>query len=237
MKRIILLAILILSIASCKTLGIQKQETNQIELATIGTIQNSITKASFKTQVIPKLTHKIRVKATLQTFNKKRFKAFKEANKQLGKNTNLIYVDSLENKPSYLKLVVFDKVGLLEVLNNNENNNESNYLKNNSKSQLITEIDVQLSNALQNSLLQAEEIYLIQHKIKKYALELNTNKTTQIINLDKATIFGYKAVSFCWGINDKHQIKMVDISNKCQKGTYKTYQKAKKKNEFSFIKL
>ena len=237
MKKIVVIIILIHSISSCKTIGIQKQTYNQVEIATIGITENKLTNKQFNTNAIPKLIDKIRLDINLNNFNKSSFKSFKEANKQLNKSTNLKYIDSLENKPKYIKLSILDKVSLLNNLNSKENTSTFNYLKTAIKPNIVTELSLVFSDNLQFQIQSAEEIYLIQNKYKKYALELIFNKDRQIITFSKATIFDYKTSNFCWGQNNKHQLVILDIGSQCNKNTFKTYQKAKKDNSFNFIKL
>ena len=234
MKRIILILLIVLS--SCKTIGIQKQMYNQVELATIGSTKNKFIK-EFQTNAIPKLTTKIRLGISLKEFTKSSFKSFQQANKQLGKSSNLNYIDSLEVKPKYINLVIIDKLNLLNNFNNSKNKHTINYLKTSNNLKIVTEIELVFPKNIEKDLLKAEDIFLTQDKNHKYAIEISTNKTTQTIPFSKATIFNYKTNIPCWGINDNHIIILADINNKCSKNTYNSFHKAKKKNELHFIKL
>lgn len=238
MKKLFVLFLLLLLVFSCKTIGIQNQTYTQVELATIGESIKSLSKKEFQTNAIPTITNKIRVNITSNPFTKKSFNTFKQASKQLNKSTNLTYVDSLENKPTYTTITILDKVTLLNNLNHKENTNTFNYLKTVDNAKLVTEISLVFPNIFKQILKEAEVIYLIQSKHKKYALEVITKNNKQVLNFTDATVFDYKTTYFCWAEDAQHNIIIADITNNCNKNTFKNYVAAKKnKSSFKLLKL
>ena len=242
MKKLLVLFLLVFAV-SCKTVHIAKQPqkiaSSALELATIGKTTPNFQLNNFEVQAIPLLKEKIKVSASLQKFNKATFKAYVKAANLQGKKNSLKYVDSLTHKPRYVIFTIIDKVTLLKELNSSFNTNIVNYLKYNPKAKIVTTVTMVFDEAILNQLNQAEEIYLSNTNYKKYVLELYKNsKLFQTIEFVNGTVFSYKVSSFCWGLDIKNQLELVNIINensKCMKPSFKDYQKLeKKKHAFKF---
>ncbi len=242
MKKIIVSLLLLLIIASCKT--ITNQSKNQkitdsaVELLTIGNSNSKLSTSSFSTDAIPVLKQKIRINASELTFNKTLFKSYDNSAKLQGKENPLTYIDSIPQKPSYILLKIMDKVTLIEELNSDYNKTVFEYLKSTAYTQLISEISIVFDERTKQAVKNAEEIFIINEKYKKYSLALYKNgEQFEQIELSKGITFSYKLSTFCWAENKRKQgviVNIVDKGNDCSPNTYDSYQEIEKKHSFKF---
>lgn len=236
MKKISFLILLVISI-SCKTVSIKKQPqriaSSAIELGTIGVLKPNLEINAFQTVGIPKYKEKIRVQFSIFPYNKLTFNALKKASKLQGKKVTLQYVDSLPNKPTYVTFTIADKVAIIQQLKSEENSTIIEHLKIAPTSKLVTTVSINFDSTIIKNINQAEEIYLVNTKHKKYHLALYKNSVLfKTVEFSKGVVFAYKIVSFCWGENSRHQPILVNITgenSKCSKNTYNSYQQVEKK--------
>lgn len=217
---------------SCNALpiqSVQKDASTSIELGAIGIMSSRLVQNQFQINAIPSLEQKIRVKSIAKFFDKTTISYY---NKNQPDTTKTItYIDSLTIQPKYLQLEIIDKVTLLEELNAKSNKTVVAYLKTAENTLFISSVSIKFPEMIQNNIQNAEEIFLMNSDNKKYVLALfNKNKLSEIIEFSTGDIFEYETSNFCWGVNDKHNIVITDITDgKCGKNTYKTYHKAHKK--------
>ncbi|MCF6297913.1 MAG: hypothetical protein L3J08_08025 [Flavobacteriaceae bacterium] len=237
MKKLLLI-LLPYIIFSCNVLpipSVQKSLSSTIELGVIGTVNHSLIQNQFQINAIPVLKQKIRVTVTTKQFDKfstKRYNKFQQK-----ESDKITFIDSLENHDNYIQLNLIDKVTLIEEINASHNKNVVTYLKTASAPLLITTITTTFSKLIQKNIINADALYLMNNRNKKYVLQLyKKGKLTETVEFSKANIFNYKTSNFCWIENDKHNFEISDISNeRCSKNTYKNYNKAvKNKKEFKF---
>ena len=217
---------------------LQKPTIDYVEIGTIGKSKQAISTKKFITTSIPQLKHKIRIHATVLNFNKIRYKRYRKSAKKQNSNVDVNYIDSILDKPKYVKLEIIDKVQLLQELNEEYNTTLQTYLQNSTLNKLIVDVLAYLDNIDLNNLSKAEEIYLVNNKPKKYTLELiKSGKSFAMIDLSKTITFGYTTASFCWK-KENGKVIMVNFlrrGNKCVKSTYKKVSKLEKK--VNYLKL
>lgn len=231
MKKIFILLIPYI-VFSCNALpipSVQKDASTSIELGSIGIMSSGLVQNRFQINAIPTLEQKIMVKSISKYFDKTTLSYY---NKNQPDTTKTItYIDSLKIQPKYLQLEIIDKVTLLEELNAQPNKKVVDYLKTAENILFISSVSIKFPEMIQNNLQNAEEVYLVNSANKKYVLALfNKNKLSETIAFSTGDIFEYETSILCWGVSDRHNIVITDITNgKCGKSTYKTYYKAHKK--------
>lgn len=242
MKSTILLLIACFLI-SCHTAKInnqsQKMNPQHIELGVIGSEQTHLTTTVFETVTVPILNQKIRVQVQSTPFSKTTHKAYTKA--LIGKNSNdtIKYIDTVAIKPNFISLNLLDQIAYINELNQPDNSSVINYLKNMENMGVITSISAAFNKQHLAQLQQAEEIYLVNKKHRKYELELiNNSKTVHTIEFSNAVIFGYQLSNFCWAKSEKQKFVIANLlskNSKCQRATHKNPQKlVKKVNHFKF---
>ncbi|WP_117885590.1 hypothetical protein [Aureibaculum luteum] len=236
MKKIITILSLISILFSCKTIQVnqQSQKTTKtvVELGVIGKVNYKFKTDRLETTALPVYNQKIRVATNNVVFNTTTFKTYTKASNQQNQKINITYIDSAENKPSYVNLQFLDKVQLINELNAEYNDGISTYLQNAKNNIIITGISTYFNSEDLENLSQADEVYLINNKPKKYNLELIKNGRT-IANIDMANgvSFTYTTASFCWK-KEYGKISIVNITGAnegCGKDTYKNVSRLNKK--------
>lgn len=226
--------------SSCKTVYIQ-QEANKItlqslQLGTVGEQKNFVLEQDYNHTAIPKYKKTIKVKVDLVDFNKTSFKAFTNAKRAQSKNISVNYVDSLANKPKYLKLEIADRVAVLNALNSKENKDVFNFLHTKKEAHLVSSIALAVNVNDITAITTADEVFFETTGIKNYALKLYRDKTVkQTILFNDGVVFAYKTSSCCWKQNDKQQLKIVDLvegNDKCPSNTYRFAKRANKKIDY-----
>lgn len=224
--------LLIYLVCSCKVLpikSVQEDISSTIELGTIGNYDSSLLQTKFHTNAIPVLKQKIRLSASAKYFDKSSSKNYNKL--QHEEKDKIVFVDSIKNHTQYIEFNIIDKVSFMEELNGTHNKNVLNYLKTTNDPFLVSSISAVFPKISQKNIIDSDEIYLINNKNKKYVLEIYSNrKLTETIEFSQANLFEYTTSNLYWGENDKHSIVITDIANgKYGQNTYKTYQKALKK--------
>jgi len=227
MKKISLFLVTI-TIFSCKTIEVnqQRQQTTKtmVELGVVGRIDKGIETNTFQTTTIPIYKQKIRVSANILIFDDNTFNTYAQAALHQNKKIKITYIDSVANKPGYANFQILDKVQLLNELNAPYNIDVNNYLLNANNDILINGISAYFGIIDLSNISQAEEVYLINNKSRKYSLELIKNsKPFAVIDISKSVPFAYTTASFCWKKNNG-EVKianLIDKNEKCARDTYK----------------
>lgn len=213
------------------------QEVNApIALGVIGIQKRALTTDYFEVTSIPNIS-KIRVRATTQEFTKKTYAKYSK--QHLDNKFNITYIDSLENKPSYLNFQFLDRVNLVSTLLENEN--VVNYLKTQNEASIVSEVSMVVTKNQLQEITNADALFLKNNSTKECILELHTdNKLTGSFKFNDGAVLGYRLANFCWGTNDKNQQTLFDIipeGTSCPKNTNKCYKKEKEQNLKSFTRL
>jgi len=243
MIKYIILLCLFLVVTSCKTVTIEHSSqsiTNKkVSLGSIGLDKNQILEHNYSTTAIPSYEKPIKIDVSKIPFSKTTYKAFTEAQKNQNATIGIKYVDSLDNKPEFLKLDIADKVTLIDALNNRENKNVQKYLSANYNASIITSISIAFDSATINKITNAESVFLIENNLKSYALGVFKNgKIVEYISFNKGIVFTYNSSNCCWQANNAHRINIVDIVAGKQNCPNKTYPSAKQaKRKINYFKL
>ncbi len=206
--------IFLLSLASCKTLLVdqesQRRADSLMALATIGEGPTHIMKNNFQPTAFPRLRSKVKLQVEEVTFNKKSFQNYLKRNPE--NPFGLSYVDSLESKPTFLKISIADRVQLINELNATDNTSIGDYLSTSKNAKMITAISWAVDQNMRNEVLNAESVYLSNEKGKEYRLVLLDEKhQAKQFSSKKGVVIGYELSGFCWGENEKHEAKIMGL--------------------------
>lgn len=221
-------------LVSCKTVFINNQNyciaTTPVEIGAIGVSKKNLYGSHFHFNAIPELNQKIRVSALRLPFTKAIYKAYLKSTRLKGEKEIVKYVDSLAVKPFFISLKIIDEVAVLQELKANKNANIYSFLKSSTNSKLINTIFMVLEPITQNEIQQAEELYLVNNKHKKYSLELYKDKKLfRIVDFSKGAVFAYKNSTFCWKEDSRHKVVLdylIDENESCKDKSYNSYRKA-----------
>ncbi len=236
MKKIIVILLLVGVLFSCKTVQVNQQSQKItkaiVELGSIGKVNYKLATDRFKLTTLPTYKQKIRVAANIVAFNKTTFNTYAQAAKQQNQKISITYIDSVANKPGYANLQILDKVQLLNALNAEHNIELNTYLQNVKNNEIIKGVSAYFNSIDLSNLSQADEIYLVNNKPKKYNLELIKNgKPFATIDMANGVTFAYNTASFCWK-KERGQISIVNLisgNESCAKDTYRNVSRLNKK--------
>ncbi len=242
MFKCIQILVLILSLASCKSIAnhssYQQMTTQDVALGSIGINNNFIFKQGYDNSGLPSYKEEIKVSLTALPHNSGTYKAFNRASLSQKANFKVNYIDSLENKPKYIDISIADTVLLIESLNDPSNTAIKNYLSTQKEAKVVTSIALALPVPLMNSISEGDEYFLSEYGKKSYALTVYKNKTLlNTIPFNNGVVFAYDVSSCCWQENNKHQVAIVDLVDTLD-CPYKTYGSAKRaKNKINYFKF
>tara|TARA_R110002096_G_scaffold421590_1_gene627442 strand:+ start:2444 stop:3205 length:762 start_codon:yes stop_codon:yes gene_type:complete len=230
--------ILIISIlSSCGSLSLlQESQTNtsqQVQIGSIGSDKDFLLQKGFNDAAIPNYSAPIKLTVLNKPFNKNTYKAFTKANTLLASNISVAYVDSIANKPKYLRLKIADKIEVIKAFNSKGNVDLRGYLSHNKYANVLTSISIVFNPKDFEAINKASAVFLIENKPKTYALKLyNQNAKPENIPFTNGVVFGYNTSYCCWQENNRHQLNIVDLvktNNNCPNKTYRSANRAKKK--------
>lgn len=243
LKKSILVLCIICFLTSCKSLDIHQAShtptTQQVTLGTVGLDKDFLLQKEFNNTAIPTYKTPIKVFATAAPFNKQHYKNFVKAKALQSASVSVNYIDSISNKPKFLKLQIADKVAVIDALNSQENSTIKAYLSHNTHANILTHISIALNKKDFDAITKANAVFLIEKGIKNYALQLYSHgERTQLISFNQGILFAYKTEHCCWQENEKHQLSIVDLVstfNNCPNKTYRSPIRVKKKmNQIKF---
>jgi len=240
MNKISILVVFIFCFTSCKTISIQKEAHTKTEhnitLGVVGEDKQFVLKQDYNHTAIPEYENGIKVQVSNMDFNKTSFKAFTQSKMYQSKNVSVNYIDTISNKPKYLKLEIADRVGVLNALNSKENTDVFQFLENKKAAHLVTSITMALNESDLAEIENADEVYLEMVGKKSYSLKTYKNEKEQSsILFNQGIVFAYQTSNFCWKQNDKYQLEIVDLvegNDKCPNRTYKSSKRAIKKIDY-----
>jgi len=241
-KRLIFICLAVF-LASCKTVLVQKEfqktTTQNIKLGTVGEQKDFILEQDYNHTALPNYQDPIKIQVSLIAFNTSTYKTFTKAKTSQNQSVAINYIDSISNKPKFLKLEIADRVAVLNALNNTENKDVFQFLKNKNDAHIITSVSLVLKENDITAITKANEVFLENSGIKSYALHLYNNKELQqTINFKEGVVFAYQTSNACWKENDKYQLKIIDLvesNDKCPSKTYRASKRAKQKiNYYKF---
>ena len=236
-KNIYLIYFIAFALCSCKTLSLDQESkiktTQSLELGNIGSGKDFLLQKEFKSASYPKYSNPIKLSVLKIPFNKLNYKSFLKAKAIQSSPVNIKYVDSLKEKPYYIKLKIADKVTLINTLNNKANHGVKNYLELHPQANVITSLSMAFNDQDLKLLERAKSVFLIEEFSKTYALQVQTEENkTKVIPFNQGVVFTYKSSNCCWQGKRRYQPTIVDVVsefNNCPNGSFKSANKAKKK--------
>lgn len=221
MKPIIIFIITCLLIG-CNTIKYNKKTNQKLpEIGTIGNFKNLLLEDTQVSKTILPLQEAIVLKTEFIEETKRK----------------LFTKDSLPQKiKTSIKFSIIDKIGVINQINDNHKLLEN--LKLTPQNKIVTEVTIEFPKTIENTILQADEVYLIKEKESTLSLQLrNNNKIIQTISFSEGTIIDFGVSQFCWGKNSRNKIEIFDLvpsNSSCGEELYHSATKAKKKTEFKF---
>lgn len=189
-------------------------QSTPVELGMIGDLDATVTTKEFQTIGIPQLNGKIRLTPVFKTFNGLDYKAYKKLRKQEALGFEIQYVDSLPNKPQYVRLELQDQVGFLTELNTEKNSELKDQILTNPGADVIIRIDWVVSEMDIERIKAADAIFLGQNyqRIPRIILSKN-NQLTEIL-FSEGLVLSYEVSQFCWGLDSRNEPKLMAIVEK-----------------------
>jgi len=223
LKYISLLIILVLF--SCKPLQyVNKTDKVLPELGTFGVYSNYLLDNSHIPKSVVALKNPVRLKVQEIKVEKRAIFNRRDSLQASQKDSSLVSIEILDN------------ISLISQLNKDKDLLE--YLKKGENYSIVSKTKIHFPTSILQTIQSADEYYLVQNKEKTLSIELRQNNNLlEVIDFSDGKIVDIKVSDFCWGQNKKRKIEIFDFVPKgtsCNKNTYKSAQKAKKKNEFKF---
>lgn len=236
-KSIFSIYALLILFSSCKTSSIlnesQTSTTQQVCIGYVGLGKDFILQSNFNTTATPNYKEPIKVSVSKVPFTKITYKTFNKAKALQAANVNINYIDSIPEKPNYIRLQIADKVSIVKALNNENNKDVKTYLEHNKTANIITSMSLALNKDDLNAIVSADALFLIEKNTKTYALQLyKKGVKTKLIWFNSGVVFEYKTSHCCWEGSRPDKIDIVDIVNQynnCPNKTYKSANTAKNK--------
>ena len=241
LRKTLFLCFVVPTLVSCEVLPKKdtfKKAYSKISLTVVGTKKESIYKTDYQVSAIPKLETGIKIKISSEFFNKKVYKKYSELSKIKQVNHKVVFNDSLKTLPKFYEILIEDKVTLVEELK--RDNLIVDYIKENERSSIVVGLQVVMDREVIELIEKGDDFFLVSNTNKKKLIEVfNQNKLIGKIDLDKATILGYKLASFCWMLNVNETPELggiVDYKVKCKGKTKNNINKLDypEKMEFKF---
>tara|TARA_B100002049_G_C15987266_1_gene335720 strand:- start:45 stop:740 length:696 start_codon:yes stop_codon:yes gene_type:complete len=146
-------------------------------------------------------------------------------NIQLEENDKLKIIDSLGIFPKGLVVEIADYSALLSNLKQPENEKILSLLKNDPELHLLTSLELYFNDKQANLIKDASVLYLTNPGKGIYSIEaIQRDGVKNRIYFQDGIIIEKATKGFCWQLNYKNQPELIDISNRCPKGTEKDSQ-------------
>ncbi|WP_437368394.1 hypothetical protein [Maribacter litoralis] len=238
MKQTIVFICILFILSSCSSIkSIALNDGVLPFLGTVGKQETNLFKSKFVPVGNPKIIEPIQVMAQTIPFNKSAFKAYETSKGLTGGKSTITFIDSLPNKPKYTVFSLHNKVGLKEVINQEQNQELKNYLVADSDYKIVSTISVLLTSNSATEISGADGLFLLTDSNGLLQLEVLNGNQKHKITLPQEEFFDYTVMGVCWSANryGKPMIETFSEDGKCPKGTEKN---ARKLNELqSSLKL
>lgn len=231
----ILLACAHVSCSSIQTLAVQKGSFPF--LGTIGKEGGNMLRTEFTPIGHPVLSRDIALGKQFVPFTKNTFKKYLGARESVGRKSSINFVDTLKNRPTYMTLTVRDRIGLRELLNEENNQEVKRYLEKDADYRLVSSISVVLDSKTAKDIYEADGVFLSSDDNDLFSIIVIRDNTRGLVRIPKDEIFDYGHVGFCWGADryGKPMIETLSDTGGCPKGTAKNPEKLEELQ--SFLKL
>lgn len=230
--------VLIFCFTSCKLVSIGTDEGKTLDsnpvLGVIGVLHDDVISSRFSETGMPALNEKIKLAVQYELFNKRSLRRFNSV--VIEEDQKLRIVDSINLKPGYFKLEISDNVGYINSLNQLENKEMKAFLEDTRNNQVVSGLEIFFPKELNDQILKAKGIYLVNNNQSIYSLEIiNNDGGRSIIDFNQGTSFGYMFMSFCWKENYKYKADVAalrEVDASCPGNTLKNPDKIYSKDVF-----
>lgn len=238
MKPTYLCLLIAVVLFSCAPL--QKKQETKIDMPSIGAIgkeDKSFISKNFQQVGQPILTRSVALSVREIPFTKATFKEYQNLKRQGGNKVDVVYIDSMPEKPKYLRLKIKDKIGLTTLLNSTENIEVRSYVSKDAHYKIVSGISIYMSPTIGNDMLKAEGLFLATDVNGLLRIEVANGKERRWVSLSTNEVFAYELMGFCWGedIYGNAQIETLNNGGSCPDGTEKSAQKLNRTK--SYLKL
>ena len=232
---IMLLAFVLVACNSLKTLG--EVQLNTPTLGAIGKEEKSLIGKKFQQVGQPLLSHAVALSVYEIPFTKSTYKEYSHLRMEGGNAVTTVFIDSIKEKPKYLRLGIDNKIGLTAQLNADGNEGVRSYLEKDADCRIVSDISIYLTQTARKDLLNAKEVFLGSNHNGTLQIELVNGTERKSISLPKDEIFDYGLSGFCWGENiyGNARIETMNEGGGCPEGTVKRAQKLEEHK--SYLKL
>ena len=121
------------------------------------------------------------------------------------------YIDSLPNKPQYVRLELQDQVGFLTGLNAQKNAELKEQILMNPDSDLVTRIDWVVSEKDIARIKAADAVFLGQNHNQILRIVISKNNQLSEILFSEGLVLSYEVSQFCWGLDSRNEPKLMAI--------------------------
>jgi len=208
----------------------------RVEIGSVGLEDVSLFKNTFNSVGFIKLSGPIKLEVTSVSFTNKSYKDFVAAKASQSSNLNIVYKDSLKQKPTYLNIRITDILKLIEQLHEPDNISVKNYLETNGRAGVVMELSIAFSDKLMNEILDATAIFLTQSSETTYQLQLiNESGEIKQIFFKNGVTMDYELSKPCWKSSGQNKYKIVELlgsGDKCSSGAYRSPRFIKIKEDY-----
>ncbi|MFL1013665.1 hypothetical protein [Flavisericum labens] len=233
-ETVFIVLFLLFTFFNCKSLPIGYGATttsHQVSLGSVGVNSTSLLDSEFNQTAVPNYSEPIKVSVNLVPFSKRSYKAFEKANAVQSAKIKVNYIDSIPQKPNYIKLQIADKVSIINALNSNGNESVKTYLANNKNAKVLTDVSMAFNPKELQSLMGANSVFLVESGVKTYSLKwYDKTGKQQLVPFNNGVVFAYGTSNCCWRVNNRHKFDIVDLVDygSCPKNTYGSANRAEK---------
>lgn len=215
-QQILLTLIVAILLVSCTTYEriLATPQSTPVELGMIGDLDATVTTKEFQTIGLPSIAKKIRLQPIFKSLNALDYKAYTKLKKQEALGFEVTYVDSLPNKPEYVRLRLQDKSTLLSELNSSKNKTLRNQILNNKSADIVSQIDWVISEMNIQQLKASDAVYLSQNVNGIPNILISKDDQITELRFSDGVVLSYEVSQFCWGLNYKNEAELMAISEK-----------------------
>lgn len=221
--------LVLLFLTSCKLAsfgGTSKSLQLEPILGTVGSFRTTLTSDEFVEVGLPVIDKKIRVSFEKDFFTKRELRQYN--NKIISDDQKLQIVDSIDFNPSFYRLEISDKVGLISAINSSSNKNLANYIEITADNVIITSVSIYFPPEISGLIDKAAELYLVQGPEDSASLEiLGRDGKSSTVGFREGTSFNFEFSAFCWTENYKREVVIAAFRERENPCPGKTEKKAK----------
>lgn len=214
----------VLTVWGCSSYKAQKQEAllSFPELGTVIKTKGDMWYSAAEQIGVPNWSV-LKVDVKQLPFNRTSYYSYAKYMEQAGKINSIAYNDSLLYKPKYLRLQLLDRLGLTQLLNNEQHDDLRSYISNDDGYKMVTGLNITVPEVEMPGFLQAEALQLQKDAYDNIILVVINGEFEKHYFFSELHVFDYQYSNFCWGEDQYHNMiieNLISEDQKCPKGTY-----------------